>query len=259
MNCAEVRSLLGGYVLHALEPSEEEAVRRHVESCADCAREQADLAPVPAMLDAVLDPESTPEEPPAALEEAVLDRFAREKVPPPPERRAEDRARRRPRRPARARAWLARPLPAAGLAALAAAAFTLGVTSALDDDGDSGDRKSYGAHLRAVAGAAPGQGTDPARADRPYAYARLSTSASGTQVKLKASGLGGAPGSVYELWCVYPDGSKVSAGTFRADEAGRAEARMTTAARVGDYHHLTVEQRRPGEQGHRVLAGDIAY
>jgi hypothetical protein len=34
---------------------------------------------------------------------------------------------------------------------------------------------------------------------------------------------------------------------------------MTTAARVGDYHHLTVEQRRPGERGKQVLAGDIAY
>jgi hypothetical protein len=142
---------------------------------------------------------------------------------------------------------------------VAAAAFTLGVTSALDHDGDGNDPKSYGAHLRAVAGGAPGHGTDPARADRPYAYARLSTSSSGTRVKLKASGLAGGPGSVYELWCVYPDGSKVSAGTFRADADGRAEASMTTAARVGDYHRLAVEQRRPGRQGESVLAGDIAY
>jgi hypothetical protein len=157
------------------------------------------------------------------------------------------------------RRWLARPLPAAGVAALAAAAFTLGLTSALDHDGGTGGPKSYGAHLRAVAGAAPGHGADPARAVRPYAYARLSTSDSGTRVKLKATGLGGDPGSVYELWCVYPDGSKVSAGTFRAGPDGQAEASMTTAARVGDYHHLTVEQRRPGEQRRRVLAGDIAY
>jgi hypothetical protein len=110
-----------------------------------------------------------------------------------------------------------------------------------------------------VDGAAPGQGSDPAHAARPYAYARLATADSGTQVKLKASGLTGGPGSVYELWCVYPDGSRVSAGTFRAGDDGRAEASMTTAARVGDYHHLTVEQRRPGQDGRQVLAGDIAY
>jgi hypothetical protein len=133
------------------------------------------------------------------------------------------------------------------------------MTSAIDGDDDGSRHKSYGAHLRAVAGAAPGQGSDPAHADRPYAYAKLSTFESGTQVRLKASGLGGPPGAVYELWCVYPDGSKVSAGTFRADGSGRAVASMTTAARVGEYHHLSVEQRLPGRDGRRVLAGDIAY
>lgn len=263
MNCSDVRSLIGGYVLHALDPAEEEAVRRHVETCSDCAREHADLAPMPALLDAALDPEATPAEPPASLEEAVLDRFARETEPgaaapeEPAPAGAEGRGARR--RASRARRWLARPLPAAGLAAVAAAAFTLGVTSALDGDGGSGTHKSYGAHLRAVAGAAPGHGSDPAQAGRPYAYARLSTSDSGTRVKLEASGLDGGPGSVYELWCVYPDGSKVSAGTFRADEEGRAEASMTTAARVGDYHRLAVERRRPGRPAERLLAGDIAY
>jgi hypothetical protein len=255
VTCAEVRSLIGGYVLHALEPHEQEAVRGHIRSCSDCAREHAELAPLPAMLDVAIDPEEAPAEPPAALEEAVLDRFARESAP----RGRASRAPRAPRWHPRAPRWLGRPLPAAALAALAAAAFTLGVTSAVDHDGGTAPTKTYGAHLRAVAGGAPGQGTDPARADRPYAYARLASTDSGTRVNLEASGLGGSPGSVYELWCVYPDGSKVSAGTFRAGADGRAEASMTTAARVGEYHHLTVEQRRPGQDGERVLAGDIAY
>jgi hypothetical protein len=112
-----------------------------------------------------------------------------------------------------------------------------------------------------AAGGAPGQGTGstPAGGDRPYAYAKLSSTSTGTHVELKATGLRAPPGSVYELWCVYPDGSKVSGGTFRADARGRARASMTTAARVGDYHRLTVEERRPGRRGHRLLAGDIAY
>ena len=274
MNCSDVRSLIGGYVLHALEPHEEETVRRHLADCPDCAREHAELAPLPALLDVPLDPEPAPAQPPASLEEAVLDRFARERRPEGEEPDAEDRVargavdsarpragdRRRPPRPRRrARGWLGRPLPAAALAAVAAAALTFGATRALDGDGGDDGHKSYGAHLRAVAGAAPGHGSDPAPAERPYAYAKLSTSDSGTRVKLKASGLAGPPGAVYELWCVYPDGSKVSAGTFRADASGHAEASMTTAARVGDYHHLAVERRLPGRDGRRVLAGDIAY
>jgi hypothetical protein len=34
---------------------------------------------------------------------------------------------------------------------------------------------------------------------------------------------------------------------------------MTTAARVGDYHRLSVERRSPGRRGERVMAGSIAY
>jgi hypothetical protein len=272
MSCSDVRSLIGGYVLHALEPHEEETVRRHLATCPDCAREHAELAPLPALLDVPLDPEATPVLPPASLEEAVLDRFAAEAgakrggtladagaVEPPLAPAAPQQGARRPRRAGRVRRWAGRPLPAAALGALLAAALTFGITRALDGDDGASTHKSYGAHLRAVAGGAPGHGTVPAPADRPYAYAKLSTSESGTQVKLEASGLGGAPGAVYELWCVYPDGSKVSAGTFRADATGHAEASMTTAARVGDYHHLRVERRLPGRDGERVLAGDIAY
>ena len=109
MNCADIRSLLGGYVLHALEPHEEEAVRRHIGSCPDCARTHAELEPVPALLDVAVDPEGDIEDPPASLEEAVLDRFVRERTP------SGSRGR-RPRRRLRAPGWLARPLPAAGLA-----------------------------------------------------------------------------------------------------------------------------------------------
>ena len=264
MRCDEVRALIGGYVLQALEPEEAAIVLAHIESCPDCAREHAELAPVPALLDAAHSPDAAPEQPPAALEDAVLDRFARERAPddaaePAASRRGRDR--RAPRRRGRRglRSALARPLPAAGLAAALAAVVTLALTGSLGGDGGPAS-KSYGAHLRAVAGGAPGHGTGPVPAGhRPYAYARLSSSDSGTRVELRATGLPAPAGAVYELWCVYPDGSKVSAGTFRAGPDGRARASMTTAARIGDYHRLTVEQRRPGKRGAQVLAGDIAY
>ena len=263
MRCAEVRTLIGGYVLHALDAGEADEVRAHIASCPDCLREHADLTALPALLDAAHDPDAERAEPPASLEDAVLDRFARERP-----RAAGDttEAARRPRRTRRRRprapAWLGRPLPAALAAAAVAVLATLAIGGALNGDGDdSAGPKVYGAHLRAAAGGASGQGTDPAPAggDRPYAYAKLSTTPTGTRVELKAKGLPARPDAVYELWCVYPDGSKVSGGTFRADADGHARATMTTAARVGDYHRLAVEQRRPGKPGAQVLAGDIAY
>jgi hypothetical protein len=265
VNCTDVRTLIGGYVLHALEPGEADLVRAHIGSCPDCSREHADLDVIPALLDAAHDPDATPAEPPASLEDAVLDRFAREH-PRAEGTEAEPSAaaparRGGGRRRLRAPAWLTRPLPVALVAATVAVAATLAVTGALSGDGGGDGPKVYGAHLRAAAGGASGQGTGPAPAggERPYAYAKLSTSDSGTRVELKASGLGAQPGAVYELWCVYPDGKRVSGGTFRADPDGRARATMTTAARVGDYHHLTVEERRPGKPDAKVLAGDIAY
>jgi hypothetical protein len=255
---------MGGYVLHALEPAEAEAVRAHVATCPDCAREREELASIPPLLDAARDPDAEPAEPPAALEDAVVDRFARER----PELDADqpgggaDRAAAAaPGRPgSRLRRRLARPLPAAAAGALAAAAITFAAMTVLGADDEAAPPKSYGAHLHAVGGGASGQGSDPAPAgDRPYAYAKLVTTATGTSVLLKASGLAARPGTVYELWCVYPDGSKVSGGTFRAGPDGRVRAAMTTAAKVGDYHRLTVEQRRPGARGRAVLTGDIEY
>src|SRR5207245_1794701 len=79
MRCDECRSQLGGYVLGALEPEEMEEVRAHVAVCADCSREHAGLATLPAMLDAAGSVETASATPPAALEAAVLDRFARER------------------------------------------------------------------------------------------------------------------------------------------------------------------------------------
>jgi hypothetical protein len=258
VSCSEVRNLIGGYVLNALEPDEAAAVRAHVAGCPDCAREHEELAPVAALLDAARDPDAAPAEPPATLEDAVVDRFARERS--EPEAAESGPARGSRSRGGRPRARLARPLPAAAAGALAAAAITFAAMTVLGGDDEAPPPKSYGAHLRAVDGGASGHGPDPAPAgDRPYAYAKLATTPTGTSVELKAGGLAARPGTVYELWCVYPDGSKVSGGTFRAGPDGRVRASMTTAAKVGDYHRLTVEQRRPGARGRAVLAGDIEY
>ena len=78
LTCNELRPLLGGYVLEALEPDEAEAVRAHLPGCPACAAELASLAELPHLLD-LAGPVSHPVEPLApGAEEALLDRVARE-------------------------------------------------------------------------------------------------------------------------------------------------------------------------------------
>jgi anti-sigma factor RsiW len=237
--CAECRELLGGYVLDALEPDETELVRAHVAGCRDCAREHAELAAIPPLLAVAGSADTPTAKPPAALEDAVLDRFARERPRPEPE----GRRRRRPL----ARHWLTRPLPVAAAAATVAVLATLAFSARLSDSGSS-SAHAYSASLRGLALAPDAR-----------AYARLSTQSAGTRVELHVRGMSPAPGAVYELWCVGRDGTRVSAGTFRVDRAGRASVRLTTGARLGEYDRLSVERIAQGGRGAPVMAGAIEY
>ena len=239
--CAECRSLVGGYVLGALEPDEAATVRRHITACPECAAEHARLADLPGLLTLVSSEDSAAEHPPAALEEAVLDRFARE-------HRAD-----RPDRPARRtlRARLAallrplrRPLPAAVAGALTAGAAAAALVLAIGGDDPANEGHVYGAKLTGTSAEADAR-----------AYAKLTTSSSGTRVYLKVRGLRGNPDDLYELWCVKDDGTKISAGTFRVDARGEAAVNLTTAAVPGQYQRMSVE-RKPGE---RVMVGSIQY
>jgi anti-sigma-K factor RskA/putative zinc finger protein len=242
--CGECRTLLGGYVLHALEPDEAEVVRRHLADCAACAAEHGQLMAVPAMLDFADAEERPVVEPPPALEEAVLDRFAREHRGAHIHRPSLLERMRRPLR------HLSRPLPAALAGAAAAAAVTAALL-VLPGSGDE-DGRVYQAKLTGST-AAPGA----------TAWADLKVQdGAGTRVKLTVRGLKGDPASVYELWCLRDDGAKVSAGTFRTDGDGWAEVDLTTAAVPGEYHRLSIERKgfTPAtEAGERVMTGDIQY
>ena len=237
--CDECRSLLGGYVLEALEPNEMDVVRGHLAECPECSREHAQLAPVPALLDAAGSADIAPAKPPPALEDAVLDNFERKRP------RAEPEGRRR--RPRAARSWLARPLPVGIAAAAAGVLATIAVTGGLSGSGPT-DEHAYSASLRGSA-LAPGAA----------AHATLSTQSAGTRVDLRVRGVKPLPGAVYELWCVGRDGTRVSAGTFHVDSSGHASVRLTTAARLGEYDQLSVERLAPGRPGERVMAGSIEY
>jgi hypothetical protein len=229
--CTTHGELLGGFMLGALEPEEMAEMRIHVESCPRCAREERELGGLPALLDRVEPgdvplPELSPE-----LEEAVLDRFVRERS------GDDDRA---------SRVGTRRLLAFAAAAAAVAAALAV-VTGTLLLGG--GDEDTYArAELR---------GTGPG-----LASAQVTAVPEGTAVRLTASRLPGR-GAMYELWCIAVDGRWVSGGTFRAGTDGRAQADLTAAVKPGDYHRIVVTRRAAGapgsERGVKVLAGKLLY
>jgi hypothetical protein len=245
--CVECRDLIGGYVLDALEPDEAGAVRRHLADCPQCAAEHAKLTSIPALLDMVGAADATFEHPPVTLEEAVLDRFAREHPV------HEGRSPLRERLGAFLRP-LRNPLPAAGLAAVAAVAATIAIVLPGGGGGDTNGWQANEAY-HATLGGSP-------VAPTARAVARLQGGQSGTRVWLRVSGLRSSPDDLYELWCVRDDGTKISAGTFRVNAHGQATVNLTTAAVVGDYHRLSVERRlqAPAQQaGQRVMTGEIRF
>ena len=207
-----VRHELGGYVLGALEPEEEAAVREHLASCSECAAEHASVAGLPGLL-ALAAPMAEAGPPAPALEERVLDAIAGE----------------RPRRTPRHRPRWLRPrvlLPAS--AALAAVAVAVALVIALGGGEESSP--GFEVALRPVAGgAASGR-------------AVLASADAGIKMRLWVRGLPRDPGIVYEVQCDAP-GWSASAGTFRVDSHGRAFVVLNTAARRGEYDAIRIVRR----------------
>jgi hypothetical protein len=235
--CDDLRPLLGGYVLGALEPDETEAVREHLPGCAACSAEHASLAGLPALLD-LATPLAAPDEPLSpAFEEALLDRFARDRESAAPKRRRIPRI-----------AWT-RPRVAVA-SGLLAAALTFATMTALNNDRPSQPAASRNYVVQLKAGAAAPAGS---QVSGRVALYRVK---GGTGVHLWARGLRSGRKHVYEVLCE-GNGWSASAGTFRADAHGRVEARLTTAARVGEYDSLRVVYR--DERGHTkdVLTGRL--
>ena len=222
--CRSDGELIGPYVLAALEPAEMDEMRGHLESCARCAAEERTLAGLPGLLDQVHadEPVATPR---PELEDAVLDRFVRERA-----EAAEPPGRRPRRRPA----W--RPLAAA---AALAVALTVAVVVAWPGDDDS-------AYARAELEGRGGQGVAWAAAVD-----------AGTRVRVRADRL---RRGVYELWCVREDGRWINGGSFHARGDGTAAADLTAAVWPGEYHLVVVTRRSSGgERGAEVMRGELKY
>jgi hypothetical protein len=97
-----------------------------------------------------------------------------------------------------------------------------------------------------------------AAAGEPAARARVALYRvrGGTGVHLWVSGLRPGPGRVYEMLCE-GKGLSASAGTFRADRTGRADVRLTTAARVGEYERIRVVYRTTAQRTREALTGRL--
>ena len=225
--CRSHGDLIGPYVLGGLEPEEIEEMREHLAECNRCAAERRRLAALPALLDSVQEAEEISDATPSLqLEDAVLDRFVRERA----------QAARPPRR------WSRFAIPAA-----AALTVALAVVLALVLPGGGGERAYASAELWSTSG-------------RVLGSASVAEVAGGTHVQLRAHDLPVARGAVYELWCVRTDGRWINGGSFHASANGSASAQLTAAVRPGEYHVVVVTRRSVGgKRGAEVMRGKLTY
>jgi anti-sigma-K factor RskA len=241
--CATHGPLIGGYALGALEPEEMEEMRHHVAVCPQCGPEARRLEGLPWLLDRIAPADVPPPTLSPQVEEAVLDRYARERREEGAGGASERRAGRSTRRPAL--------LGGRPLALAAACLIALVVALALVLPG--GDEDGTAAYATVS--------LDPRAGGGGSATAWLDEAPAGTRIRLETRGL--PAGSQYEVWCIATDGRWVSGGTFRADRDGRVEAELTAAVRAGDYHRMVVTRRPKGagesERGRAVLGGELRY
>ena len=206
-----VRNELGGYVLGALEPEEEAAVREHLASCSQCAAEHASVAGLPGLL-ALAAPMAEAGPPAPALEERVLDAIAGERPHRAPPRR--------------------RRLPRARVLVPAVAFVTAVVVAVVLVLSGGGDERAPGFEVA----------LQPVAGKTASGRALLASADAGITMRLWVRGLPRDPGIVYEVLCDAP-GWTASAGTFRADSHGRAYVVLNTAARRGEYDAIRVVRR----------------
>ena len=222
-----MRPALGAYVLGGLDPDEAAAVRRHLETCPECAAEHDALAPMPNLLSLAGGAEKAVAEPLSpAFEERLLDAYARDKATPP-------RRRLRWRMP-RPR-WLA--VGAVGAAA-AAAAIAVAVIGEEQEP-----TRSYEVSFQNVSG------PQTARA-----AANLESDDEGTEIHLWVRGLP-AQEAVYEVLCDAEEWT-ATAGTFRTDARGRGYVVLTTALRKGEYNAIRIVRRGHRKDG-RLYKRDV--
>jgi hypothetical protein len=209
---------IGAYVLGGLDADDEARVAAHLAECEECAAAHAEIAGLPALLDLAVVTGASDEDPlPPAIEERLLDRFAREHVPERPEKRRGWRPR------------IALALPSALVGAAAAFALLTGPMNFAKNAGRPPIQ--YKVAFKPIGSA-----------QMASAKAGLRTSPSGTVLRLWVYNLPGGPNDVYEVFCD-AKGWSASAGTFKVDAKGNAYVILTTAVKRGQYDAIRIVRR----------------
>ncbi|MGY1610003.1 MULTISPECIES: anti-sigma factor family protein [unclassified Geodermatophilus] len=197
----ELRELLGAYALGHLEPAERDRVRAHLDGCADCRADLAEIAPLADRLAAV-DPDAldaTPT-PPPDLGARVLARIAEEQRRAVPLRRAVVRR---------------RVLAAAAVAGVAAAGGAVGWAVRPVPDP---------VPLEPVAVQVVASGVEASADLVPHTW--------GVEVKL--TGTGFSAGEVYRVAVTDDDGREVPAGQFLGVGPQQVRCNLNSSVLRGD-------------------------
>jgi anti-sigma-K factor RskA len=264
LTCGDVRDLAAGFVLGALTPEEEAAVRDHLASCAEPHPELAELGGVvPHLAESV-----APVEPPVALRARILAAAAAERpaasvtapatapavaapvaAPSPapiPFPTADERSARAAPRPSRLRTW------AMGIAAVLAiavlGAWNLQLQGRLSDvEGTLAAARAYQEGVARVLEVATQPGAHTAimaTADPAVSSARglAATGPDGTVVISMHDLVPTTGTQVYEAWVIVGEAAPVPLGEFRVGAAGTGVFDGSTAlAEPGAILALTLE------------------
>ncbi|HEV3234531.1 MAG TPA: anti-sigma factor [Candidatus Dormibacteraeota bacterium] len=218
LDCQEVQALAGAYALDAVTPLEAAAIREHLETCAGCRADVAQMVEVARALP--LSVEATP--PPAGLKQRILDAIAEDPadaaiVSLPGSMGAPEQT---PRRSF----WSSRAWPVLAAAALVAAVSVAGYAYNLQQ----AQPRVYTLHSTA-APTATGQLTYFPREHAAYL----------TLDKMPTA----AAGRTYQMWLIR-NGKPESVGTMQPDAAGEAD--VTLNKDLGGYQQFAVTDEPDG-------------
>lgn len=244
--------LVGPYVLDALDPEEREAFDVHLQTCASCRAEVAELSQVVNVLPLACEGI----EPPSSLRERILERSSVDwGSPPAPRLQTIDSPR---RGGAQRRPLLWSLLAAAAILVAAVTVWNINLHQEIDQKNGTVALQqqvitalAHGAVVSRLAALGP----------RSAASAAVLQPSRGQKALFVASGLPRPPSEkVYQLWLIR--GTKpVSAGTFSPSGYGTSVVRMPMATAGYTVAAVTVEPGPHGSRaptGPKVLAGRVA-
>ncbi|WP_019877140.1 anti-sigma factor [Sporichthya polymorpha] len=204
MSTADLHLLTGAYAMGALDPAEAEEFGAHLDSCAQCREEVAELAATATVLGI-----AAAETPPPGFRERVMAEVATTRQLPPVVTPLESVGRRRGRRDSRVRQWTLGAAAAVTVVALGVGTWAL----TLSEENSELRQRS---ELIAAVQTAPDSQSVSAKAGEATAAVMMSRSA-GAMVFMAHGLRDPGSGRTYQIWLLGPGSSVRSVGTFDTD------------------------------------------